>query len=98
MVAPGGAIQSLAPAVQTSGTCPTTSESRSAFACTAGRHYFQNQSGGGSDPLQKVMWWLIMEAMKMETEIRAARSGIVMSISVKEGDAIQVGTTLLTLG
>ena len=41
---------------------------------------------------------MIMEAMKMETEIRAAKSGIVLSIPVKEGDAIQVGTTLLILG
>jgi len=34
----------------------------------------------------------------METEIRAARSGIVLSISVKEGDAVQVGSALLVLG
>jgi oxaloacetate decarboxylase alpha subunit len=40
---------------------------------------------------------VILEAMKMETEIRAARDGIVSDISVKEGDAVSVGQTLLTL-
>uniref|UniRef100_UPI0034DFDEA8 sodium-extruding oxaloacetate decarboxylase subunit alpha n=1 Tax=Candidatus Thiodubiliella endoseptemdiera TaxID=2738886 RepID=UPI0034DFDEA8 len=40
---------------------------------------------------------VILEAMKMETEIKAARSGIVGDISVKEGDAVTVGQTLLTL-
>jgi len=40
---------------------------------------------------------IILEAMKMETEIRAPRTGVVGSINVKEGDAVQVGETLLTL-
>lgn len=40
---------------------------------------------------------VILEAMKMETEIRAARGGVVTEISVKEGDSVTVGQTLLTL-
>lgn len=40
---------------------------------------------------------LILEAMKMETEIRAAQSGIVRGISVKAGDTVSVGDTLMTL-
>jgi oxaloacetate decarboxylase alpha subunit len=40
---------------------------------------------------------LILEAMKMETEISAPRSGVVGSINVKEGDSVQVGQSLLTL-
>ncbi len=40
---------------------------------------------------------VILEAMKMETEIKAARSGVVIDISIKEGDAVVVGQTLLTL-
>ncbi|MGH1462938.1 MAG: biotin/lipoyl-containing protein, partial [Neptuniibacter sp.] len=35
--------------------------------------------------------------MKMETEVRAACAGTVSSVDVKEGDAVQVGDTLLTL-
>ncbi|TDN52258.1 oxaloacetate decarboxylase alpha subunit [Buttiauxella sp. JUb87] len=40
---------------------------------------------------------LILEAMKMETEIRAAQAGVVRGITVKSGDAVAVGDSLLTL-
>ncbi|MFZ7200855.1 sodium-extruding oxaloacetate decarboxylase subunit alpha [Avibacterium avium] len=40
---------------------------------------------------------LILEAMKMETEIRASQGGTVQNISVKAGDAVAVGDTLLTI-
>jgi len=40
---------------------------------------------------------LIMEAMKMETEVRSKISGTVSSLNVKEGDAVAVGETLITL-
>ncbi|EME3057587.1 biotin/lipoyl-binding protein, partial [Salmonella enterica] len=40
---------------------------------------------------------LILEAMKMETEIRAAQAGTVHGIAVKSGDAVSVGDTLMTL-
>ncbi|MBJ7539745.1 sodium-extruding oxaloacetate decarboxylase subunit alpha [Marinomonas transparens] len=40
---------------------------------------------------------MILEAMKMETEISAPKSGVVGSINVKEGDSVQVGQSLLTL-
>lgn len=40
---------------------------------------------------------LILEAMKMETQIVAAKSGTVASISVKQGDAVKVGDQLATI-
>ncbi len=40
---------------------------------------------------------LILEAMKMETEVKAARDGVVESVSVSEGDAVQVGDALVAL-
>ncbi|OXY83519.1 sodium-extruding oxaloacetate decarboxylase subunit alpha [Oceanimonas doudoroffii] len=40
---------------------------------------------------------LIMEAMKMETEVRASRDGQVVDVLVKEGDAVSVGDVLVTL-
>ncbi len=40
---------------------------------------------------------VIMEAMKMETEVRATASGTVASIAVKEGDAVDGGSLLLNL-
>ncbi|MDT8398645.1 MAG: sodium-extruding oxaloacetate decarboxylase subunit alpha [Pseudomonadales bacterium] len=40
---------------------------------------------------------IILEAMKMETEIRAPKTGVIGSISVKAGDAVAVGDQLLTI-
>ena len=40
---------------------------------------------------------VILEAMKMETEIKAGHSGIVANINVKEGDSVTVGQVLLSL-
>ena len=40
---------------------------------------------------------MVMEAMKMETEVRAPRAGTVTQVSVQEGEAVQSGHTLLLL-
>lgn len=40
---------------------------------------------------------VILEAMKMETEIKAARSGVIHQIEVNEGDAVEVDDKLLIL-
>jgi len=40
---------------------------------------------------------IIMEAMKMETEIRAAHSGIVAEVLVAEGDSVATGDALIAL-
>jgi oxaloacetate decarboxylase (Na+ extruding) subunit alpha len=40
---------------------------------------------------------IIMEAMKMETEIRAVTGGEIVSINAKEGDSVAVGDVLLSL-
>lgn len=40
---------------------------------------------------------IIMEAMKMETEVVAAADGVVDSILVKKGDAVDTDATLITL-
>jgi oxaloacetate decarboxylase alpha subunit len=37
-----------------------------------------------------------MEAMKMETEIRAVTSGEIVSLFTKEGDSVAVGDALLS--
>ncbi|MGA0804975.1 MAG: sodium-extruding oxaloacetate decarboxylase subunit alpha [Pseudohongiellaceae bacterium] len=41
---------------------------------------------------------LIMEAMKMETELKASRAGVIQSIAVREGGAVAVGDELLVIG
>jgi oxaloacetate decarboxylase alpha subunit len=40
---------------------------------------------------------LILEAMKMETEISAPKSGVVADVNVGEGDSVAVGDVLLTI-
>ena len=40
---------------------------------------------------------VILEAMKMETEVRTRVAGTVSNIAVKEGDAVAIGETLITL-
>jgi len=37
---------------------------------------------------------LIMEAMKMETEVRAPKDGMVSAVSVREGDTVELGHAL----
>jgi oxaloacetate decarboxylase alpha subunit len=41
---------------------------------------------------------IILEAMKMETEIRAFKAGTIAAVNVKVGDAVAVGDSLLTIG
>lgn len=40
---------------------------------------------------------MILEAMKMETEIRAFRAGVIGDVNVVVGDAVSVGDSLLTI-
>ncbi|WP_372942830.1 sodium-extruding oxaloacetate decarboxylase subunit alpha [Shewanella sp.] len=40
---------------------------------------------------------IILEAMKMETEIRAQQDGVVTNLAVKQGDSVTVGSALLAL-
>ncbi len=40
---------------------------------------------------------LIMEAMKMETEVRATHSGQVAELLVSEGDSVSAGDAIMSL-
>ncbi len=94
-VSEGGDVQSVAPAVAAA-PVPAPSGGAPVTAPLAG-NIFKILVGPGQvvNDGDVVM---IMEAMKMETEIRASSSGTVSSVDVKEGDAVQVGDLLLTLG
>ena len=41
---------------------------------------------------------LVMEAMKMENELKAVRAGTIQEIRVKEGQAVEMGALLLVIG
>jgi oxaloacetate decarboxylase alpha subunit len=41
---------------------------------------------------------VILEAMKMETEVRSALSGVVRQVIAKEGDGVQAGQTMMVIG
>ncbi len=40
---------------------------------------------------------LVLEAMKMETEVSAPQAGVVTSVTAREGDTVAVGDTLLSI-
>ena len=40
----------------------------------------------------------VIEAMKMENEIRAPRAGRVQEVAVREGQAVEAGALLLVVG
>jgi len=40
---------------------------------------------------------IVLEAMKMETQVSAPMAGVVTGIQIKEGDSVSVGTTLLSI-
>jgi len=40
---------------------------------------------------------VVVEAMKMENELRAAHQGVVEAVHVKAGDRVEKGTPLVTL-
>jgi oxaloacetate decarboxylase alpha subunit len=81
--------------VQTTTQTPTSSVGKAVEAPMAGNILKITVSPGQMVKEGDVV--IIMEAMKMETEVRARFGGVLGNILVKEGDAVAVGDTLLTL-
>ena len=50
------------------------------------------------DLVKKGQSLMVMEAMKMENEIKATQDGVVKEIKVNEGQAIETGADLIILG
>jgi len=99
-VGPGGQvadIQSAPAAVTTAVPAPAAGGAGQAVpAPLAGNIFKINTAAGQMVKSGDVI--MVLEAMKMETEVRAPADGIVQAITVKEGDVVQVGDTLITLG
>nr|WP_283626387.1 sodium-extruding oxaloacetate decarboxylase subunit alpha [Alteromonas macleodii] len=104
-VAPSGTLTSVTPASgsqtqaqpQTNSAAPSDSTaSQSIDAPLAGNVFKVLVRNGDSVSEGDVV--MILEAMKMETEIRSAYTGTVTDITVSEGDAVTSGQPLILLG
>ncbi|MEZ9870003.1 sodium-extruding oxaloacetate decarboxylase subunit alpha [Vibrio sp. 10N.261.51.C6] len=95
-VGPQGELTSVAPSAKPAQAAPVAaSDAEAVPAPLAGNIFKVNVQAGTEVSEGDVL--LILEAMKMETEVRAARGGIVQELNVKEGDAVTVGAPLLSL-
>ncbi|MEW7979623.1 MAG: sodium-extruding oxaloacetate decarboxylase subunit alpha [Candidatus Sedimenticola endophacoides] len=95
-VAPGGAVQQVIETAPAATAAQPGGEAEPVPAPLAGNIVKIRVAEGQQVNQGDVI--VIMEAMKMETEVRAPRGGAVTAIPVKEGDAVQVGQTLIMMG
>ncbi|MGB0899570.1 MAG: biotin/lipoyl-containing protein, partial [Psychrobium sp.] len=97
-VGSGGEISNIAhaaPAPVAQVAAPVASSGEALAAPLAGNIFKVLVAPGQQVAAGEVV--MILEAMKMETEVRVVNGGTVSQLSVKEGDAVSVGQTLLTL-
>jgi oxaloacetate decarboxylase alpha subunit len=96
VVGPGNSdISQIAPAASSAG--PAAATGGTAIKAPLAGSVIENlvtvgQQINEGDPV------MVIEAMKMETEIRSSCSGSVLSITANKGDAIQAEQTLMTVG
>ncbi|WP_146449397.1 sodium-extruding oxaloacetate decarboxylase subunit alpha [Vibrio kanaloae] len=98
-VGPQGELTSVAPSAkptQAAQAAPVVASDAEAVPAPLAGNIFKVIVQAGAEVAEGDVL-LILEAMKMETEVRAARGGIVQELNVKEGDAVTVGAPLLSL-
>jgi len=95
-VAPGGDVSGINP------VAPAAAPAASPAAAThpldaplAGNIFHVNVIAGDKVEAGDVI--VVLEAMKMETEVRAQRSGVVAEVMVKVGDKVAVGDPLISV-
>lgn len=102
-VAPSGTLTSVTPAdtsqsqPQTASTAPAAAASSQSIDAPLAGNVFKVLVRTG-DNVSEGDVVMILEAMKMETEIRTAFTGTVTDITVGEGDAVASGQSLILLG
>jgi len=89
-VAPSGAITSVAPAAA---SAAASSEGEAVPTPLAGNIFKIKVKPGQKVKQGDVI--IILEAMKMETEVRASRDGTIFKLAVKEGDSVALKDPLL---
>jgi len=97
-VAPSGEIQNIATSDSSTPAEPAAAPAGgSSLDAPLAGNIFRLQVNVG-DQVGEGDVLIIMEAMKMETEIRSNAAGKVTAIHIKEGDGVSVGQSLLSIG
>jgi oxaloacetate decarboxylase (Na+ extruding) subunit alpha len=98
----GGEISSVTPTISKEETTspipaspPVTGTGTPVKAPLAGTIFKIHVANGHAVAMGDVL--IILEAMKMETEIRSSQPGVVSDILVREGDSVAVGDNLLLI-
>jgi len=95
-VAESGALAAVEPVVEGQAQGPANAEGEAVQAALAGNVFKLLVAVG--DRVQSGQPVLVLEAMKMETDISAPRDGTVTAIHVAVGDSVSVGDALLSIG
>ncbi|RUR39380.1 sodium-extruding oxaloacetate decarboxylase subunit alpha [Vreelandella populi] len=90
-----GQVQETTSASSVPSPAPVASSGESIAAPLAGNIFKVNVRPGDQVAEGDVV--IILEAMKMETEIRASSAGTVSKVNVSEGDSVAVGDALIEL-
>ena len=93
-VSAGGDLQSAAPVAES--TSPVAYAGVIGITAPLAGNVFKLNIAAG-DEVKSGDVVLVLEAMKMETEIRASSSGQVKQVLVREGDSVSASDTLITL-
>jgi oxaloacetate decarboxylase (Na+ extruding) subunit alpha len=91
----GGDIGNVSPIAASPQTSAPATDGEPVKAPLAGNIWKVEVSAGQQVDEGEVL--IILEAMKMETQIVASKAGVVASISVKPGDAVKVGDQLVSI-
>jgi oxaloacetate decarboxylase alpha subunit len=99
-VAAGGDVSAINPAAPVAATAAspavsTAGATHSLDAPLAGNIFHVNVIVGDRVEAGDVI--VVLEAMKMETEVRAQRSGVVAEVMVEVGDKVAVGDPLISV-
>ena len=96
VVAPGGSIEAITqPVVGNANKQSAPMAAEDALNAPLSGNIFKVLVNEG-DTVEAGEVVIIMEAMKMETEIRAVNAGVITSLHIKEGDSVSVGDALLS--
>mgnify|MGYP000650887690 CR=1 FL=1 len=94
-VAEGGDISNVTPVAAQQTTAAPVASGEPVPAPLAGNIWKVEVSAGQTVQEGDVL--VILEAMKMETQIVAEKSGVITSVAVKPGDTVQVGDLLVSI-